>query len=95
MAGDRTFLVERYLPRLRPADVEPLARRLAAAAGEMQREGRDVRWLRSVAIPDDETCLCSFSAPTRMEVEEVNRRAGAAYERILDAVAIEAGAQAG
>jgi hypothetical protein len=87
--GSNTYLVERYLPRLQPADVTALATRLAAATAEMRAEGRDVRWLRSLAIPEEETCLCSFSAHTSTDVEEANSRAGAAYERIVPALVVE------
>lgn len=84
-----TFLVERYIPRLRSADVHMLARRLAAASAELRAEGRDVHWLRSYALPGDETCLCVFAARTRADVEEANRRAESGYERILETLAIE------
>ena len=89
MPDGRTFLVERYLPQLQTADVELLARRLADASAQLRAEGRDIRWLRSLAILNDETCLCTFSAQTRADVEEANRRADATYERIVDTVALE------
>jgi hypothetical protein len=89
MPGGRTFLVERYIPQLQTADVELLARRLANASAQLRAEGRDIHWLRSLAIPNDETCLCTFSAHTRSDVEEANRRADATYERIVDTVALE------
>lgn len=81
MSSGHAFLVERYIPRLRPGDVDLLTRRLAAATAQLRAQGRDIRWLRSHAFPDDETCLCIFAAEARADVEEANRRAGAAYER--------------
>jgi hypothetical protein len=89
MSGGATFLVERYIPRLRAADVDRLGRRLAAATAQLRVEGREIHWLRSYALPDDETCLCIFIAATRTDVEEANRRAGSTYERILEALEIE------
>lgn len=89
MPGGSIFLVERYIPQLERADIELLAERLAAASAELQAEGRDVHWLRSLAVPDDETCLCIFSAQTRADVEEANRRASAAYERIIETLTLE------
>lgn len=89
MPGGRTFLVERYIPRLETADLESLAGRLVAASAQLRAEGRDIRWLRSLAIPGDETCLCTFTAYTRADVEEANRRADATYERIVDTVTLE------
>lgn len=89
MSCGATFLVERYIPRLRPADVDRLGRRLAAATAQLRMEGREIHWLRSYALPDDETCLCIFAAGTRADVEEANRRAESAYERILEALEME------
>jgi hypothetical protein len=89
MAGRTTFLVERYIPGLRQADVDLLAGRLATASAELRAEGRDVHWLRSHALPDDETCLCVFVACSRVDVEEVNARTRSSYERILEALTIE------
>jgi Nickel responsive protein SCO4226-like len=89
MPAGTTFLVERYIPRLRAADVDLLGRRLAAATAELRAEGREVCWLRSYALSDDETCLCVFVAGARADVEEANRRAESAYERILETYTIE------
>jgi DTW domain-containing protein YfiP len=89
MTGGATFLVERYIAGLRPADVDLLARRLAAATAQLRAQGREVHWLCSYALPDDETCLCVFAARTRADVEEANRLADSAYERILETLTIE------
>lgn len=89
MAGLPVFLVERYLPGLTPAQVEALARRLRDATRELRGEGRRVEWLRSVALVEDETCLCSFRAASELEVGEANARAGAGYERIVEVTLAE------
>lgn len=89
MPGGNTFLVERYIPRLQLADIDLLARRLAIATAQLRGEGHDVHWLRSHAVPDDETCLCVFAARTRADVEEANRLAGSEYERILETPTVE------
>lgn len=78
------FLVERYLPGLTPTQVEELGRRLREAARELRGEGRNVEWLRSIGLIEDETCLCSFRAASAADVGEANDRAGAGYERILE-----------
>lgn len=89
MSGD-TFLVERYIPGLQVAQVETLARLLSAASAEVEAEvRRPVRWVRSVALLADETCLCTFSARSCDDVEEANRRAGAVYERIVATRTVE------
>jgi hypothetical protein len=89
MSGAAIFVVERYIPRLRSSDIDALARRLAGVTAELRAEGRDVEWLRSHVLADDETCLCVFAAATRADVEEANRRAATAYERIVEAPTVE------
>jgi hypothetical protein len=79
------FLVERYLPLLDEAALEALGSRLAAAASELRRDGVEVRWLGSTALPEEESCFCIFLAPNRNAVEAANELAGACYERILRA----------
>jgi hypothetical protein len=89
MPRSRIFLVERYIPRLQPGDAEQMAHRLAVATAQLRAEGHDVRWLRSHALPDEETCLCLFTARRRKDVEEANRRADAAYERVVAVLTLE------
>ena len=89
MPPPATFLVERYLPGLRPGDIPELARRLAAATAAMRREGRSVEWLCTLALPGDEACLCSFRAASLADVDEANVRAGASFERIVEAHRVE------
>jgi hypothetical protein len=85
-----TFLVERYIPGLQAVHVEALARRLASASAQVEADvRRPVRWLRSVALLEDETCLCTFSACSCDDVEEANRRANATYERIVPTTTVE------
>jgi hypothetical protein len=84
------FLVERYIPRLSPADIGALAGRLAAATAQMRAEGHEIRWLHSFAAAEDETCLCVFAAETAAAVGEASRRAGAGYERIIPVLAYDA-----
>ena len=88
MCAANTFLVERYLPGLRADELEAFTTRLAAATAAVRADGRSVRWLRSVALPEEDTCLCVFRAASREDVEEANRRAGAPYERIVPAVTV-------
>jgi hypothetical protein len=80
------FLVERYVPS---ASKEHLAAQTAAAevaARELRGEGMSVRYLWSTFLPSEETCLCLFEAPDRWAVEEVNRRAGFPFDRVVEAV---------
>ena len=51
------YLLERYVPDLKPGD---LPREVALIDGEMaglRDKGMDVRRVRSVIVPEDETCF--------------------------------------
>lgn len=47
--------------------------------------GTPVRYRRSIAIPEDETCFHVFEGRSVEAVEEVSRRAALEYERIVEA----------
>lgn len=77
------YLVERYAPGLDDDSIRALARRLRAATAILRREGRDVTWLESIALPSDDTCLCLFRACSDADVVEANQRAGADLDRVV------------
>jgi Protein of unknown function (DUF4242) len=58
--------------------------RARSAAEQLTRDGTAVRWVRSVYVPEDETCLLVFEAGTPEAVEQAGRRAGLTYERIVE-----------
>jgi hypothetical protein len=70
------FVVEVYAPNLSRADLADLAVRAEAAVLEMEREGVRVRYLRSVLVPEDETCFHHFEGPTIDAIRRVSERAG-------------------
>lgn len=85
------FLVECYVTRTdkaRLADGSDGARR---AAEELTREGADVRFLRSIFVPEDETCFYLFEATSADTVREAAARAGLAFGRVAEAVAVAQG----
>src|SRR5437764_502517 len=51
------FLVELYVSSRNAAAVERGAARARVAAEELTREGTPVRYLRSIFVPEDETCF--------------------------------------
>jgi len=71
-----SFVVEVYAPNLSRADLADLAARAEAAARDMEREGVRVRYLRSVLVPDDETCFHHFEGPTIDAIRRASKRAG-------------------
>ena len=83
-----TYLAELYLPRLRAGELEQAAARARATAAEMRREGAPVRYLRSLFVPDDETCFFLFEGPSAAAVKEAAERAAIPVERVVQAVQV-------
>ena len=81
-----SYLIESYFPRARATEIEDLTRRAMEAAEGLAREGKDVRYLRSSFLPEDEMCLLWFEAPTPALASEAGRRAQLDFDRIIESV---------
>lgn len=82
-----TYLVEAYQARGR--DVKELSRleeRARAAAREVTRLHAEVRYVRAILVPEDETCFYVFEARSREVVAEAAVRAGLSEARITESV---------
>jgi hypothetical protein len=80
------FLVEAYVPRAGSLDPAEAIARLQAAAEELTAAGQRIQRLRSIVVPDDETCFHVFEGPSVDAVAEVGRRAGLTFDRVTEAV---------
>jgi hypothetical protein len=80
------FVVELYASRVDPHQVERTIERARGAADELRSEALDIGFIRSLFVPDDETCLLLFEAASVVTVREAMERAGIAFERITEAV---------
>ena len=83
------FLIEQYVSRADTAAVERDARRARSAAEELSRKGTSVRYLRSIFVPDDETCFLLYEAESLGVVREAARLAGLPFEQIAEAKGAE------
>jgi hypothetical protein len=88
-----TFLVEHYRPGLSADELGAWAARMRDAAGEMEREGKAVRYLRATIVPTDESLLCIFEAASEQLVRETYARAGLPFERITAVISDAASAE--
>jgi hypothetical protein len=84
----------RYLVELTPSeggfdDIQAIGARSRAASKELSRDGTVVRFLRSVFVPEDGTCLLIFEAASGEAVTEACRRAAIVAERISVAMQVE------
>ena len=78
------YLVELYMPRTEILAAGQSAARTRLAAEELTREGTPVRYLRSIFVPDDETCFFLCEAASVEAVRETARRAALSFERIAE-----------
>jgi hypothetical protein len=76
-----TFLVESYEPRGGALEFAELEARALAAA-----ESVGVTYLRSIFVPEDETCFHFFEAASIDAVREASERAQLGGHRIVHAV---------
>ena len=79
--------MERYVAGADAAIIDLTVERSRAAADELTREGVPVRYVRSIFLPDDETCFDLYEAESVDAVREMARRAALAFDRIVTAVA--------
>jgi len=78
------FLVEVYVSRSDAAAVRRGAERTRLAAAELTREGTPVRYLRSIFVPEDETCFYLYEAADAEAVREAATRAAVPFERVAE-----------
>ena len=86
MAG---YVAEVYLSRLDAATLGDLSTRLRQASEELSRGGAPVVYVRSVFLPEDETCFHFFEAPSPEAVQASCSVLGLADARITSATSEE------
>ena len=87
-----TFLVEHYRPGRTVEELREWAVRVRDAAGELERAGEPVHYVRSTIVPGDEALLCVLEAATEELVREAYARAGLPFERLSAVIPTEGGA---
>jgi hypothetical protein len=86
MAG---YVAEVYLSRLDAATLGDLSTRLRQASEELSRGGAPVVYVRSVFLPEDETCFHFFEAPSAEVIRECCSLLDLARPRITTATSEE------
>jgi ubiquinone/menaquinone biosynthesis C-methylase UbiE len=79
------FLVELYVAHDDHGAARHQAECAARAAAELTREGRPARCLRSIFVPEDETCFLLYDALSADVVEDALDRAGIRHAHISEA----------
>ena len=77
------FMVELYISRSDGAATVALAaERLRIGAEAATRAGTPVRFLRSIFVPEDETCFVLMEAETAGDVRDAALRVGMRFEHV-------------
>jgi hypothetical protein len=79
------YLVEAYTPKRDRKDLAAIVAQVRRQAARMRRDGIEVRYLRPIFVPEDETCFHLFEAASADVVSELHRRARLSYDRIVEA----------
>ncbi|HEX6699619.1 MAG TPA: hypothetical protein VF101_02720 [Gaiellaceae bacterium] len=79
------FLVELYVAKRDDAAIAAGWERFSRAAAEVTDAGRPVRLVRSIFVPEDETCFLLVEADADAVVLETARRASLVCERVVEA----------
>ena len=85
MAG---YVVEVYVARARASALDDMSARARRAAEELARAGTPVVYMRSVFLPEDETCFHFFEAPSLEAIREICSQLGLTFERIAEATSV-------
>ena len=75
------FVVERFLIGWTDDEIDTLLARLDGAGPRFTAHG--VEHVRSLVLPEDEMCLCTFRAEHPEAVRAANHAAALPFERIL------------
>ena len=82
----REFIGEQYLATDDARAVADRAGAARAAADQLRCEGTPVHYVRSIFIPDDETCIHLYRADSIEAVRAAAARACLHLERIAEAI---------
>jgi hypothetical protein len=79
------FVAEQYFPRADADSANRAGNAARRAAEQLVREGARVEFVRSIFLPDDETCLFIYEADSAETVRIAGERGSLAFERIVQA----------
>jgi hypothetical protein len=80
------YAADRSLPGITMDQLAGAQKAAIDTCGTFSREGRPVRYIRSMYVPGDDRCLCLFDAENADVVKAVNDEAGIPYTRIIEAM---------
>jgi hypothetical protein len=82
----KAFVAEQYLSAVDAGAAARRARAAREASEQLILEGTQVRYVRSIFIPEDETCLHLYQAESVEAVRTAAARASLRLERVTEAI---------
>lgn len=80
------YLVELHRPNSGWRQLQDVAGQARAAAEKLSAEGTPVRFLRSIFVPEDDSCFFLYEGPSAEAVREAGQRAELAIGRVEGSV---------
>jgi len=78
------YLVETYEPRNAPSSGVARATDLSRVTEQLTTDGEPVQFVRSISLPEEETCFFLFVARSADAVREAATRAGLRFDRVVE-----------
>jgi muconolactone delta-isomerase len=79
------FMADRDLPGITMDKLAGAQKAAIAKSEEFTKQGKPVRYIRSMFVPGESHCMCLFEAADKKTVEEVNKAAGIPFNRVVEA----------
>ena len=88
MSERERYLVELHRPPSGWRELQSLATRARTAADQLRGDGAAVRFLRSIFVPEDDSCFFLYEAESRELVHRAAAAAGVALGPFADTLAL-------
>ena len=79
------YMVERNLPGITKEQLAGAQKAAIETSRKFTAQGKNVRYIRSMFLPEEARCMCLFEAPNPQLVKEVNDAAQLPYTRVVEA----------
>ena len=79
------YMVERNLPGITKEQLAGAQKAAIDTSRAFTAQGKNVRYIRSMFLPEEARCMCLFEGPNPQLVKEVNDAAQLPYTRVVEA----------
>jgi uncharacterized protein DUF4242 len=80
------YMVDRELPGIKMDELAAAQKAAIATCQQFTKQGKNVRYIRSMFVPGEAHCMCLFEASNPQIVKEVNDTAKIPYKRVVEAM---------